>query len=491
MPSLTAFLNSCKARLSRRIAFWIFVNFIVIEVVFFVPSVFRFMQRLKTQLYEVTDGKVQWIVAATPDASPEEFMASIEQLGQGEMIQELEGAVLYQQDSGQLLAEFGKPPELSFADITQRDMTNRWFYTRQHYDLVWFPDRLPGDYVLVIRHNAQKLQQELTTYALNITGIVLAIAVVITATTMIMMERLVIGRILRLRDRLLESGEAFSQDTLPKPEDYLIPVTRNDELSEVINAFNQSFLRTSDEMVQRREAEKMAQTEREKAEQLLLNILPAPIAEELKQGNHTIAEGYAEVTVLFADIVGFTSLSSQISPDELVKLLNQVFSTFDALSERYGLEKIKTIGDSYMVAGGLPIPNKDHVEAIANMALDMQRAIAQLCFPPLDALSLRIGIHTGPVVAGVIGTKKFIYDLWGDTVNIASRMESNGSPGQIQVTEATYELLKDQYFLEKRGVISVKGRGEMTTYWLRDRKLDVLAPTVSTRPTIDLSNDPR
>jgi PAS domain S-box-containing protein len=239
----------------------------------------------------------------------------------------------------------------------------------------------------------------------------------------------------------------------------------------------------------RKKAEEALRVEQEKSERLLLNILPKAIAEQLKQnlwnfrengfakpnGAMLIAEQFDEVTIMFADIVGFTPLSARISPQALVNLLNEIFSTFDELAEKHGLEKIKTIGDAYMVAGGLPMPIDDDAEPIshgdiasrtAQMALDMQTAITQFEADKGEPFQIRIGINTGPVVAGVIGIKKFIYDLWGDTVNVASRMESQGMPGRIQVTATTYERLQDQYLLEERGTIPVKGKGEMTTYWL-------------------------
>ena len=207
----------------------------------------------------------------------------------------------------------------------------------------------------------------------------------------------------------------------------------------------------------------------QKSEDLLLNILPAPIADKLKHDRSTIADSIAEATILFADIVGFTPLSAQMPPRELVTLLDRIFSTFDELAERYGLEKIKTIGDAYMVVGGLPLPRSDHAEAIAEMALDMQECIAQFYTGTGQAFQLRIGINTGAVVAGVIGTKKFIYDLWGDAVNMASRMESSALPGKIQVTAATYEKLKHKYSFESRGEIMVKGKGKTLAYWLVSR----------------------
>ncbi|MDJ1173078.1 adenylate/guanylate cyclase domain-containing protein [Roseofilum capinflatum] len=223
----------------------------------------------------------------------------------------------------------------------------------------------------------------------------------------------------------------------------------------------------------RKNAEDALRLEQTKSEKLLLNILPEPIAEQLKQNDLTdrqmgvvIAEQFQSVTILFADLVGFTPLSSHLRAHELVELLNRIFSQFDQLCEKYHLEKIKTIGDAYMVAGGLPLPRSDHAEAIANMALEMQNIIRQFQTPFKQPFQIRIGINTGPVVAGVIGRRKFIYDLWGDAVNVASRMESQGEPGQIQVTHQTYELLRNTYHFHERGKIEVKGKGEMFTYWL-------------------------
>ncbi|MEG4054365.1 MULTISPECIES: adenylate/guanylate cyclase domain-containing protein [unclassified Microcoleus] len=227
---------------------------------------------------------------------------------------------------------------------------------------------------------------------------------------------------------------------------------------------------TVQDITTRKQAEAALRLEQEKSDRLLLNVLPQPIADRLKQDQSIIADTFAEVTVLFADIVGFTQISSQISPPELVSLLNDIFSTFDLLAEKHGLEKIKTIGDAYMVVGGLPMPRRDHAEAIAQMAIDMQQAITDFSNIHNQDFSIRIGINSGPVVAGVIGIKKFIYDLWGDTVNTASRMESHGLPGCIQVTKTTYQQLREKYSFESRGAIEVKGKGEMTTYLLKCRK---------------------
>ncbi|HSH95948.1 MAG TPA: adenylate/guanylate cyclase domain-containing protein [Roseimicrobium sp.] len=207
--------------------------------------------------------------------------------------------------------------------------------------------------------------------------------------------------------------------------------------------------------------------ERDRSERLLLNILPRRLAERLKAGETTIADYHPDVTVLFADIVGFTNLSQVVSAAELVRLLNEIFSAFDLLATRYGLEKIKTIGDCYMIVGGLPEPREDHALAIARMALDMRAEIARFNAEYHMALLMRMGINTGPVVAGVIGRNKFIYDIWGDTVNTASRMESHSLPGEIQVTEATQERLKEHFHLERRPPRIIKGKGRMITYMLK------------------------
>ncbi len=223
-------------------------------------------------------------------------------------------------------------------------------------------------------------------------------------------------------------------------------------------------------ITERRKTEDALRHARKQSERLLLNILPQAIAERLKKKNTTIAESFEEVTVMFADLVDFTKYSAQTSPTELVEMLNVIFSTFDQLAQQHRVEKIKTIGDAYMAVSGLPTPCSNHAQAIAQMALDMQDAIASYNNTTGKAFKIRIGINSGPVVAGVIGIKKFSYDLWGDTVNIASRMESLGTPGCIQVTSATYERLKDQYLFDQRQSIQVKGKGEMTTYRLIAQK---------------------
>jgi adenylate cyclase len=266
----------------------------------------------------------------------------------------------------------------------------------------------------------------------------------------------------------------------------IIMITTSAEIKDLANAFNagamdyiqkppikdelnvrvRSALRLKYETDERKKREYDLHIERERSESLLLNILPAPIAARLKDGEKVIADQFDEATVLFVDIANFTPLASNMSPDKLVDMLNGIFSVFDSIVEKHGLEKIKTMGDAYMAVGGLPLPNKYHAEAVANAALDMLNE-----FPKLteQCLQLRIGIHTGPVVAGVIGKNKFNYDLWGDTVNIASRMQSHGQPNHIQVSAKTYEYLKDKFMLKPRGEIEIKGKGTMQTYMMMAR----------------------
>jgi len=209
--------------------------------------------------------------------------------------------------------------------------------------------------------------------------------------------------------------------------------------------------------------------EKEHSDRLLLNILPRAIADRLRAGEQVIVDSFAEVTVLFADIVGFSQLAARLSPTELVRTLNTVFSRFDSLAARFGLEKIKTIGDAYMAVGGLPERCADHAERAAGMALAMQDELIQFRQETGFDLSIRVGLNSGPVVAGVIGTHKFSYDLWGDTVNLASRMEAHGHPSAIQVTAETERRLREKYLFVTRGRITVKGQGELMTYLLVGR----------------------
>ncbi len=239
-----------------------------------------------------------------------------------------------------------------------------------------------------------------------------------------------------------------------------VAVRTNDEIGQLCAAFNGMV----DEITAKNA---IIESKNRENEELLLNVLPAPIANRLRGGEHSIADGFAEVTVAFADLVGFTALTSEMPPQNVVTLLNGLFSRFDTAAQELGIEKIKTVGDAYMAVCGLPVPMEDHAERMVRMAIRMVHITREHALEHKVAMKLRVGINTGPVVAGVIGKSKYIYDLWGDTVNLASRMESGGIPDSIQVTRAVYEKLKDKFTFEPRGTIEVKGKGNVEAWVLR------------------------
>lgn len=221
-----------------------------------------------------------------------------------------------------------------------------------------------------------------------------------------------------------------------------------------------------------RKQKKIIEKEKKRSDELLLNILPEEVAEELKETGAAKAKLIDEVTVLFTDFKGFTAHSALLSPQKVVEEINECFVAFDHIMEKYGIEKIKTIGDSYMAAGGLPTPNTTHVEDVISAALEIQEfIIAKLeerTRMGQSFFEVRIGVHTGPVVAGIVGIKKFAYDIWGDTVNTASRMESNGAPGKVNISESTYNLIKNNpaFVCESRGKVQAKGKGELEMYFV-------------------------
>lgn len=266
---------------------------------------------------------------------------------------------------------------------------------------------------------------------------------------------------------LVEHHGAWASPHIPLPEAAFAPIRA---VSAVLT-FATLVLVVHLFYVEALRAESALAREHERSESLLRNILPDVIARRLKTQKESIADGFAEVSVLFADLVGFTELSGRLPPAEVVQLLNRIFSEFDGLTERRGLEKIKTIGDAYMVAAGLPEPRPDHAHAAARFAFDMLAVLARVNQETGHKLALRIGIHTGPVVAGVIGKRKFIYDLWGDTVNIASRMESHGIAGEIHVTAEVARRIADEFDLSEGRSITVKGKGEMITHLIVRRRV--------------------
>jgi adenylate cyclase len=267
-------------------------------------------------------------------------------------------------------------------------------------------------------------------------------------------------------DAVVRCIELGAEDFLPKPANSVLLGARVGASLERKRLRDLERLR----LLELQNEKQLLQAEQEKSERLLLNILPGSIAERLKRGEHTIAERHAEVTVLFADLVEFSALSNHTDPQELVALLNDLFSRFDRLAGQHGLEKIKTIGDCYLVVGGLPEPRATHAADVATMALEMLTALADLNQERGLKLSMRIGLNSGPVVAGVIGSRKFTYDLWGVTVNLADRVQSSGLPDRVNVSAGTYELLKNDFRLTERGTVDCKGIGQVRTYLLEGRR---------------------
>ena len=456
-----------NARLSRRICWWILTSIITIELIILIPSVDRRKRELLSQLPQMSSGKIAWIVENYPQQSEAELLQQLTYLN--EMNSMVLGGILYDKFTGEIVGIFGEVPQLTFTEAKLGK--SRYLRTSEgeRYDATCLVDQIKENYIIVIRHDANPINREIRQFIFRIAGLVLIISLFVTGGTMMILEKLLITPILNLRQDLIKAGNAISLNQSP-PQFYSNSIQRSDELGDVITAFMQMFNQIYHAIDERKKAEDALRLEKEKSEKLLLNILPQPIAEQLKQTPGCIADRFEQATILFADITDFTGLASQLSPTELVELLNEIFSSFDQLVDRYNLEKIKTIGDAYMIVGGIPKPCPNHATAVADIALEMQQAIHHFRRHDNQLINIRIGINTGPVVAGVIGLKKFTYDLWGDAVNIASRMESQGIAGEIQISHATYLLLKDQYYLEERGMINIKGKGEMMTYWLKGKQ---------------------
>lgn len=266
-------------------------------------------------------------------------------------------------------------------------------------------------------------------------------------------------------EKTIKCIEIGAEDYLPKPFDPILLRAR------IFSSLEKKRLRDLDQLhlEMLNQEKQLLEIEQMKTEKLMLNILPRPIAERLKRGEKNISGSYPDVSILFSDLVGFTKMSSEVSATELVKLLNDLFTRFDKRADMLGLEKIKTIGDAYMVVGGLPIPRSDHAELCADMALGMFEDLQEFNQQNKASLNMRIGINSGPVVAGVIGYTKFSYDLWGNTVNTASRMESTSQPGRVQVSPSTYEALKQTFRFEDAGLMECKGLGEIRTYLILDK----------------------
>ena len=474
-----------KSKLSRQVATWVFFGIITIEGIIFIPAYSRRHAEELKKLEAVSQEVLFTVKKEIMSDMPEQSLLEDIRLREDSIIK---GVALHDA-SGQIVDSRGEPPAFSpdtfiySARSTRRD-PKQWLTRRSpsqpthaigkinpkgdRYDVAW-PNSNPSvPYALAIRHDATAVKRIMQRYAIGVTGLVIIISAFVTLVTLAVLQRIVIQPLLLLRDDLSAVGEAIAQEEAPVFAS-LQNVSPN-ELGEVAVAFQAMFNRIYQEIRDRHQAEANLRIEQEKAERLLLNILPVEIAQRLKDNENrgAIAERFESVTILFADIVNFTGLAAQTSPTELVCQLNDIFSAFDAIAQKHNLEKIKTIGDAYMVVGGVPSPNPNHAQAVIAMAIEMLE-FAQSYSIGNSRLGLRVGVNTGPVVAGVIGTKKFSYDLWGDAVNIASRMESHGIVNRIQVSEETYLQLKEIYSFEDRGYLPIKGRGEMRTFLLKPR----------------------
>ena len=471
-----------RSRLSKQIAAWVFLGIVTIEGVVFVPSYGRRQDEQLRKLEAVSQEVLSTVKLSIMSDTPEQDLLDNVWLREDSVIK---GIALYNAE-GRLINSLGETPEFDAGAVTQPARALWWEavylhdiqtntirqFIRDHnrYDVAW--PNAESDYILAIRHDATAVRQSMHRYVFGVFVLVVIISAFVTLVTLAVLQRIVIKPLLLLRDDLAMVGEAIARKQSPTFSS--LERISNNELGEVSTAFKSMFERIQKEICDRHQAEAKLRQEQQKADRLLLNILPAQIAARLKEnaGNKgAIANRFDTATILFADIVNFTNLAANTSPTALVCQLNDIFSAFDAIAERHNLEKIKTIGDAYMVVGGVPTPDARHAQAVMEMALEMM-AFAK-SYSVLDQsgnshqLCLRIGINTGPVVAGVIGTKKFSYDLWGDAVNIASRMESHGIVNRIQVSEETYLALKESYAFEDRGYLPIKGRGEMRVFLLQ------------------------
>ncbi|MEO0804674.1 MAG: adenylate/guanylate cyclase domain-containing protein [Cyanobacteria bacterium J06643_4] len=474
-----------RSRLSQQVTAWVFVSIVSIEALLFIPSYGR---RETEELHRLERVSQEVLTAVKSDFTsdmPVPMLLQQIQLSENSLIK---GVALYSAD-GKELDRLGEAPEFSVEVLTAPTSHPFWHFRMNmsemeqaaihqrrdegtRYDVAWPNPNEP--YILAIRHDATAVQTTMRRYVLGVTGLVLIISAFVTWATVRVLDRIVIKPLLLLKDDLSAVGEAIAQETTPNFAS-LEKIAPN-EMGEVSLAFQDMFGRIQREICDRKEAESGLRIEQEKADRLLRNILPASIADQLKDNLNNrgaIANRFETATILFADIVKFTELAANTPPTQLVCQLNDIFSAFDAIAEKHSLEKIKTIGDAYMVVGGVPNPDETHAQSVMAMAIEMMEFAQN--YPmgegPMGEkrqLCLRIGINTGPVVAGVIGTKKFSYDLWGDAVNIASRMESHGLVNRIQVSEDTYRELKEIYPFEDRGYLQIKGRGEMRAFLLSD-----------------------
>ncbi|MEM9088302.1 MAG: adenylate/guanylate cyclase domain-containing protein [Cyanobacteria bacterium P01_F01_bin.53] len=468
-----------QSRLSRQISTWVFLGIVTIESILFVPSYGRRQAEQLHKLETVSQEVLTTVRAEIMGDMPDKMLLNQVRLTENSLIK---GVAIYNGD-GQQLDSVGESPDFSPAILTNPPGHPFWHFKMasnaveksaihqrtgdgKRYDVAWPSDNSP--YILAIRHDATAVQRSMRLYVLGVVGLVVIISAFVTWVTLLVLQHIVIRPLLLLKGDLASFGDSIAQGDTPEFES-LKRIAPN-ELGEVSIAFQTMFEKIQKEICDRTRAEADLRVEQAKADRLLLNILPEAIAARLKDNESNkgaIANRFDTATILFADIVNFTKIAAETGPTALVCQLNDIFSAFDAIAERHNLEKIKTIGDAYMVVGGVPSPDKNHAHEVMAMAIEMMEFAQGYAMSETHQLCLRIGINTGPVVAGVIGTKKFSYDLWGDAVNIASRMESHGLVNRIQVSEDTYLQLKDTYEFEERGYLQIKGRGEMQAFLLK------------------------
>ena len=473
-----------NSRLSRKIVRAAFLSIVTLELILFLPQYFY---REQEQFKRLESGPVRQLQIEIqsqlqPDRVSDEPDQQVGVILENRVEREalITGGALYR-DDGTLIQTLGDVPQLQDEAIAANLPTSKRYSSQDRYEILLTSDQFQGQYSIVVRLSTVHIRQSMFMFVLGQFARVLALSVFVGLVLLLLLQRRLITPISQLRDDLTAAGVAAGKEN--SPLFYTFYQTRKDELGDVAIAFCHMYHQIRHEIRDRRRAEAALISEQEKSDRLLLNILPGAIAKRLKEESGALASRFDEVTILFADIVGFTQLASQMNPLELLTQLNGIFSAFDKLTEHYGLEKIKTIGDAYMIVGGVPTPRADHAIAVLEMAIEMLAVMQEFHQPDGQPFQLRIGINTGPVIAGVIGRQKFSYDLWGDSVNIASRMESHGLVGHIQVSPVTYERLRHLYQFEKRSALVIKGVGMMDTYLYQARKTKHTASSMGTSLT--------
>lgn len=479
-----------NSRLSRRIVRAAFLSIVTLEFILFIP---QYLQREQEQFIKLKQDRAGQIITAiqsrlvvppTPDSTgvnleqDRQIITALQRRLQQDSL--VTGVALYRGD-GSFVQDFEDAPEIDAKTIEQDRSAYQLYRAQERYDLLIPSTTFEGQYRLVVRFSTSHIRETMVIFTLKKCATVLAVSGFVSLVLLLLLHRILITPISQFRDDLTEAGASAGKED--SPMFYTFYQTRKDELGDVAIAFCHMYHQIRHEIRDRRRAESALIVEQEKSERLLLNVLPGAIAKRLKEDSGALASRFDEVTILFADIVGFTQLASQMKPLELLTQLNGIFSAFDKLTERFGLEKIKTIGDAYMIVGGIPTPRSDHAIAVLEMAIEMLAVTEEFQQPDGKPYQLRIGINTGPVIAGVIGRQKFSYDLWGDAVNIASRMESHGLVGHIQMTPTTYAKLQHLYTFEKRSGLVIKSVGTMDTYLYRDRKISNTASKLGTSIT--------